>query len=387
MGTAPASTPLRARVASLHEARGLDAWRTSLEHLAKDARYYEVVADTLRHEFDCRCILVEDDAGAAQSAWPCFLVEQDLVATAPPILRALIARLRRIWPRLLRLRMLMIGCAAGEGALPARNSAASPEALRIVSKAALQFARDSGGWLVVWKDFPARQRVPMTPLLERFERVPSMPATRLPLGYSDFDEYLARRLSHASRKSLRRKLRGSGDAKLLRMTVTSRVDDVIEEVHALYLEVFDRSKLRFEKLSKAFLLGLAERMPDRVRFFLWHRDHQLVACSICFVHDGVLYDEYLGLDYRVALDLHLYFVTFRDVLSWALAQGLHTYASTPLNYEPKLRLGFDLAPLDLYVATTAPAWQPGLRWILPWISPTRGEPLLRRFRNAAELEA
>ena len=75
----------------------------------------------------------------------------------------------------------------------------------------------------------------------------------------------------------------------------------------------------------------------------------------------MLHDEYLGLDYRVALDLHLYFVTFRDVLSWALAQGLTAYESTPLDYDPKLHLGFDLLPLDLYVAPASPALAPLLK--------------------------
>ena len=34
--------------------------------------------------------------------------------------------------------------------------------------------------------------------------------------------------------------------------------------------------------------------------------------------------------------------TLRDILTWAIENGLHTYFSTPLNYEPKLHLGFEL---------------------------------------------
>jgi hypothetical protein len=83
----------------------------------------------------------------------------------------------------------------------------------------------------------------------------------------------------------------------------------------------------------------------------------------------------------VALERHLYFVTFRDVLTWALAEGLREYRSTPLGYGPKRQLGFQLAPLDLYVAARSPA----MRWALRTFGPTRGEPALRRFANAAEL--
>jgi len=96
----------------------------------------------------------------------------------------------------------------------------------------------------------------------------------------------------------------------------------------------------------------------------------------------VLHDEYLGLDYRVALDLHLYFVTFRDVLTWALAQGITAYHSTPLNYQPKLHLGFELLPLDLYVALPWPALHRLARPFLRRMSPTRAEPVLAKFINA-----
>jgi predicted N-acyltransferase len=212
-----------------------------------------------------------------------------------------------------------------------------------------------------------------------------MPATRLPLGFSSFDDYLARRLSHATRKSLRRKFRALAGAPPLTMTVTHDLGDAAEEALALYEQVYARSKLQFEHLNKAFLQQLAVLLPERVRFFLWRQEGRLVAFSLCLVHDGVLYDEYLGLDYRVALDLHLYFVTFRDVLTWAIAQGLHTYCSTPLNYEPKLHLGFELAPLDLYL-TVLPL--PLHRLMRPWLkylSPARAEPALARFGNAAEM--
>jgi predicted N-acyltransferase len=169
------------------------------------------------------------------------------------------------------------------------------------------------------------------------------------------------------------------------MTVTTDIAGVVDEALGLYLQVYARSSLRFEKLTREYLLDLEKRMPDRVRFFLWRQAGQLIAFSLCFVHGGELYDEYLGLDYRVALDLHLYFVTFRDVLSWALEQGLRAYHSTPLNYDPKLHLGFELTPLDLYVTPTAAWARPLVRLALPWIQPTRAEPVLREFPNANAL--
>jgi len=126
-------------------------------------------------------------------------------------------------------------------------------------------------------------------------------------------------------------------------------------------------------------------MPDRVRFFVWCQNGKAIAFSVALLHDGTIYDDYLGLDYRVALDLYLYFYTFRDILSWSLAQGLKRYRSSPLNYEPKLHLGCVLFPLDLYVRHTNRFLNKVFRPFLKLLEPTRHDPVLPRFRNASEL--
>jgi len=143
--------------------------------------------------------------------------------------------------------------------------------------------------------------------------------------------------------------------------------------------------MKFERLTKQYLSALGQRMPDRVRFFIWRQDGKAIAFSVALVHDGIIYDDYLGLDYAVALDLHLYFSTFRDILGWALAQGLKRYRSSPLNYQPKLHLGCSLFPLDLYVRHTNPFLNKIFRPILKLLEPTRHDPTLKHFRNAHEL--
>ena len=374
----------RARVASVAELRDDPAWCAAFAHLVKDARYYDIIGGTL--DFACHGLLLEDRDGQRRGVQPFFFVDQDLVATAPGWLRAPIQALRRIFPRCLRLKMLMVGCAAGEGqlggAVPAERWG-----LAVMREVMVKVARAHKAALVVWKDFPAHYREPLGVLdaVGGYVRIPSMPATRLALEYVSWDDYMARKLSHAMRKNLRRKFKALAKAAPLEMTVVDELGAHTDEALALYLQTYARSPLQFEKLTRDFLLRLGAEMPERARFFLWRQSGKLVAFSICLVHDGAIYDEYLGLDYAIALDLHLYFVTFRDILSWALAQGLKTYYSTPLNYDPKLHLGFALAPLDLYVAHPSPVLNALLRRILPLIQPTRAEPALRHFENAHEM--
>ena len=83
--------------------------------------------------------------------------------------------------------------------------------------------------------------------------------------------------------------------------------------------------------------------------------------------------------------LNLYHVTFRDIIEWAVANGLRSYRSAPFNYEPKRRLRMALAPLDLYVRHVSPAANFALKHLAPLLAPTRQEPHLREFPNHAEL--
>ena len=68
-----------------------------------------------------------------------------------------------------------------------------------------------------------------------------------------------------------------------------------------------------------------------------------------------MYAEYVGFDYAVALDLHLYHYIIRDMINWGISQGYKWFRSSGLNYDPKLHMRHRLDPLDLYVRHTSTA--------------------------------
>ena len=374
------------RVLSRAELDHCDAWKTAFVGKCKDHRFYEIVEQTLDSKFEHSYLLLEDNAGQVRAIQPLFFVEQNLV-DGIPALRAPVEAIRRRFPRFLTMRVLMVGNAAGEGHL----SACPPEdedwvanALHATLKTYAQLSKAS---LVVFKDFPAKYRHALRNFSANgYARVPSMPMTELQLRYNDFEHYL-RTLGASTRKDLRRKFRKTAAAPPIGLEVVTDLTPYVDEVYPLYLQVHERSPLKFERLTKEYLCSLGRRMPERARFFIWRQNGKAIAFSVALVHDGTIYDDYLGLDYHVALDLHLYFYTLRDIISWSLTQGLERYRSSPLNYHPKLHLGCDLFPLDLYVMHTAAWLNPIFRQALKFLEPTRHDPVLKRFRNAHELHA
>ena len=359
-------------------------WPRAFSHQRKDHRFYELIDRTLCPDFDYRYLVSRDETGRAQAIQPLFLLDQDLLAGVPALSRAA-DRLRRWWPSFLRLRTLMVGCSAGEGhlALAASGSGREPGAF---AEALRDYAIEAGASLIVMKEFPAEYRGELDGLLDRgYTRIPSFPMAALDLNYADFEDYLRRGVSSKIRSELRRKFRAAGKAAPIEMSVTRDIAPIIDEVYPLYLQVYEKSPLHFEKLTKAFLCDLGRVMPDKARFFVWRQSGKPIAFSVSMVHGDTICNEYLGLDYTVAHKLHLYYYAFRDIASWGIANGYKRWVSTGLSYEPKLQLRFRLVPLDLYVRHTSPVLNVLLGWLMPLIEPTRHDKTLRRFPNYSEM--
>jgi predicted N-acyltransferase len=373
------------KVVTLAELQNYEAWKRVLQNRCKDHRYYEIVEETLQDGFEHHHLLLEDGSGNTRAIQPVFFVRQNLIEGVPGKISSIIDRIRKVLPRFLTMRVLMVGCAAGAGDLSACDETDESWVANALQATLSTYARHNKASLIVLKDFPATYRSTLeTFLLNGYARIPSMPMTRLPLPYKDWDEYF-RTLSKATRKDLRRKFRKAEQAAKIEMELVSDITALVDEIYPLYLAVHERSPLKFETLTKDYFRTIGQRMPERARFFIWRQLGKIVAFSFCLVCDDKIYDECIGLDYSVALDLHLYFYTLRDILSWALEQGLKYYYSNPLNYEPKLHLDCELAPLDLYVMHTSLLLNPIFRRLIKYLGPTRHDPVLQRFPNANEL--
>jgi predicted N-acyltransferase len=359
-------------------------WAHAFAAQRKDRRYYEIVEDTIRG-FDYRYIVVADAGGTVRAVQPCFIRDQDLLQGMGRRVAAVAARVRRFWPRFMCLRTLMVGCAAGEAHVEA-DATSAPAAMRLLADALPALAREAKTPLIVLKEFPARYRAALVGFRRAgFTCIPSMPTTSLSIAYPSFDDYMSRALGSKTRKDLRKKFRAAEKSAPIEMRVVDDLPAVIDDVYPLYLRVHERSKLRFEKLTKDYFCRLGRDMADKVRFFVWRRNGRTIAFALCMIEGETICGEYIGLDYAVALDLHLYHYVFRDVMTWAIANGFKSLAVGGLNYDPKLHLKCRLDPLDLYVKHTSPLLNALLKRLLPLLEPTRQEKILRKFPNYDEL--
>ena len=80
--------------------------------------------------------------------------------------------------------------------------------------------------------------------------------TKLNIDYVSFDDYMKNALNCATRTKLRKKFRAAAQAMPIEMSVVGDVTPIIDNIYPLYLQVYERSKLHFEKLTKEYFCKL-----------------------------------------------------------------------------------------------------------------------------------
>src|SRR5881275_2452789 len=106
-----------AKIVTGAELEGNSVWPRAFRDKHKDHRYYEIVEQTLAQDFEYRYLLLEDESGEVRAIQPVFFVRQNLVEGVPGKIRRVVDAVRKIFPRFLTMRVLMVGCAAGAGDL------------------------------------------------------------------------------------------------------------------------------------------------------------------------------------------------------------------------------------------------------------------------------
>ena len=387
----PGSQPIADRkstvcVISCHELRACPYWQHAFASQHKDHRYYDLINETIHPEFKYLYFVLKDAKGEIRAVQPFFIIDQDILAGGRPYLGHLIDVIRHQWSRFMFVKTLMVGCVAGEGQLDDGSDAERAANAELLAWAIEKHVQALAARLIVLKEFPDCYRRVLACFERRgFIRIPSMPLTRLNIAYRSFNEYMRSALNSATRSKLRKKFKATADDVPIDLHVSNDIGPVIDEVYPLYLNVYRRSKLHFEKLTKDYFCRLGQMMPERVRFFVWRRNGKAVAFGECIVHGDTMYAEYLGLDYSVALQLHLYHYVFRDLVRWGMANGYKWFQSSGLNYDPKLHFRHRLKPVDLYVKHTSFVINTVLRPVLLLLEPTRYDKTLKKFRNYSEL--
>lgn len=354
-------------------------WKRLFPFLVRGYSFFRTLEETLTNQFKFYYLSFYEDSKITGIA-PCFIMDYSLETTVEGPLKRVAVWIRKRVPRFLTLRVLICGSPLGTGAL-GFDRASPPEVSEPLVTSMSALARKEKASLLAFKDFSESYDLFLKPILKRgFHRIPGFPSVELDLNFKSFEEYFAS-LSRATRKDLKRKFKKVDGESNLRMEVRTELGEWLDRVYELYLNTFEKSEVRFEKITRSFLERIAKNMPEETRYFLWFLGEQLVAFDLCLVSGDLLIDEYVGMDYEVARRYPLYFLTFRDIYHWCLEHGIRRYESSALNYEPKKRLDFHFISQYLYVKYLNPVGNLAFGLLCRFLKPENFDPVLKSLKE------
>ena len=372
---------LRTRVVRKIEHVSFEEWNSVFPNVLEGYHFFKTLDESDFDQFSFYYILIYDGKRLVGAA-PCFSTDYSLDTSINGRLRRISNAIRKIVPNLFSIKTLVCGIPMGQGQI---GITSDPQVVfEAILRRMEQLARKIHAHLLAFKDFDQSYTAILGPLQKNgFLKVNSLPSTELVVSFSNFDEYL-KTLSGATRYDLRRKFKKISTVNIERTIVDALDDRTLDDAYRLYCQIVERHEMTFEIIPAKFFKLISQNMPHQVKYFLWRVDGKLVAFFLCLVSDTLLMDYFLGLDYAVAYQYHLYFVKFHDVMDWCITHGIKKYEMGISGYEPKRRLGFDFVPLYLYVKIRYRWLRPFFRGICVFLRFENFDPELKQWRRRRE---
>jgi len=354
-------------------------WIKVYPHVPENYYFLKTLDESNFDQFSFYYILVYDRKELVGAA-PCFTVDYSLDTSIAGPLRKVTNSIKKVIPNLFSLKALVCGIPMGQGQV---GVAADAQAvMEAIERRMEQLARKVKAPIIAFKDFDESSGALLDPLLKRgFLKIDSLPTTHLSLNFNNFEQYL-QSLSLNSRSHLRRKFKKTSHAKIEYTQAHELDEKTLQEAYKLYLQVVNTHDLGFEVLPIDFFRNIARNMPKESRFFLWTVDGKLAAFMFCLIQDDFLLDYFLGFDYEISRKYYLYFLKFKDSITWSIEHGIKKYEMGTTGYDPKRQLGFKFIPLYLYVKMRPKLIRPVLKLLRSLLKFENFDPVLKQWKKS-----
>lgn len=370
--------PFRTKVVKKITAVAAEDFNRIFPNVPERYHFLKTLDESGFDQFSFYYILVYDHKDLVAAA-PVFLVNYSLDTSIDGTLRQLTNKIKKAFPKVFSFKALCCGIPMGQGHIALSKK--STVFLEVIEQRMRALARRLKAPFMAFKDFDDSYDEIFKPLLKKgYLKINSLPMTRLELPFTDFEEYL-KHLSGPTRYDFRRKIKKTSNVNI-ELSQVHRLDEAtLNEAYALYLQSVRFHDMGFEIVPKEFFRHISLNMPQETKFFLWRIDGKLACFLFCLVCDDILLDYYIGFDYALAHEHHLYFIRFKDVFNWCLDHGIKTYEMGSTGYEPKRRLNFKFMSVYLYVKIRYKILHPLLHVLCACLKFENFDPELKRWKK------
>lgn len=303
---------------------------------------------------------------------------------AGPELRRPVIAARRLFPRLLRVPVILGGLPVSFGQSCLRvapGEDASPLLARVADEAD-RFAESVGAGFICFKEMSSTEALVADGLGDLgYFRVPSLPSCHLELPFEDMKGF-----SDAMRSGYRRQLRHTERERQGNHLTVRRIDDwdsLESTLFELYEQVMDRAEYQMERLNAAFFRELRIAFGDQSRVLTVENEGGDVLAFALMLH-GKLRSTFLvaGIRYPAPGALAAYRSVVTETVADALRHGASALEMGQTSYGIKTRLGAPPTARHLYIRHRNPLVHRLVRASGGMLFPNRVIPPRRVFRKA-----
>jgi predicted N-acyltransferase len=352
-----------------------DEWNSLIgdsDTLAMDLRLLSAFQNTMTAQCQCWGVLLRESGRAVAAAALCRF-EVDGLDTTGPLMLKLARLVRRIWPGFVKFNVLFCGLPVPSGASHLRIAPGidPTPVVNEMHRLMRELARKERARLIVFKELDEAS-------LRHLERLESLgyvrgevpPSHLLDLPFASFGEYCDALQSRYRRQIRVSQRKFETDGVRSEQVTGSLIADVLtDDVHKLYLAVWENAKYRLEILPGEFFREVARRFGERASMTVFRRDQQIVG-FVFAVSDGVvLHNLFSGINYELNAQADLYFNLCYQDIDYALRRGLTQIHLGQTSDEFKARIGCRQQPLWFRVRATNPVVHWALRALSKWVFP------------------
>jgi predicted N-acyltransferase len=270
-------------------------------------------------------------------------------------LKSIFARIKRRFPRFLRITLIECGHPTALGTTFAlADPGDMPEILPLFNKEMERLAREQKTSLLAVRDISDADQKLFAPLLRLgYRDTPNMANTLLHLPQKSWDQYLDDLVARRRREIKQRMKVFQSEG----CTVEKIYDfaGCAEQIHALWVQTFKQAtEYQREVLTVEYFRGMAEQLGKRAFILLCRKDDTPIGFTMLLDAGDTLISTYCGLDYEMNRSTYTYFVLFYQSIAEAISMGKEWLELGITNYNPKIEVGALPEPISIYARSLKP---------------------------------
>lgn len=284
--------------------------------------------------------------GKISTIFPCFTYRVKLEILAGNSLKRIASIIRYIYPNFLQTKLFVIGSpvATCENHISKDYNEIDFNIIDVL----IEKSKEQKTQLTIIKEIPHCELLKCKNFFLNFTFFESLPNSFVPLSqeYFPYPKILRSNYKKKFKKAI---LKSDKDG--YKWEFIKDFSHLIKETHELYLNVFNKSDYKFEKLNMSFFKMVNEFLPDESSVLVCRSaSGELVSVELIIEGDNELIPMYLGLNYKYTQDPTVYNnVIFRTLLE-AEKRNKNCLVLGQTSYEAKAIKGalFEKTYLGIY---------------------------------------